>query len=98
MCVRGWKTSRRLSVRQPRPWRCPGSANRSSWCMCGAQPLAWFEAGYLADAAGAADAEARRRGFGQHFFAIEHLRALAGLALERRDLGTAEQLTEQALS
>jgi LuxR family maltose regulon positive regulatory protein len=67
----------------------------------GAQALAWFEAGHLADAAdaaGAADTEARRRGFGQHFFAIEHLRALAGLALERRDLGTAEQLTEQALS
>jgi len=67
----------------------------------GAQALARFEAGHLADAAdaaGAADAEARRRGFGQHFFAIEHLRALAGLALERRDLDTAEQLTEQALS
>jgi len=67
----------------------------------GAQALARFEAGHLADAAeaaGAADTEARRRGFGQHFFAIEHLRALAGLALERRDLGTAEQLTEQALS
>jgi LuxR family maltose regulon positive regulatory protein len=67
----------------------------------GAQALARFEAGQLADAddaASAADTEARRRGFGQHFFAIEHLRALAGLALERRDLGTAEQLTEQALS
>jgi LuxR family maltose regulon positive regulatory protein len=67
----------------------------------GTRALAWFEAGYLAeaaDAASAADAEARRRGFGQHFFAIEHLRALAGLALERRDLDTAEQLTEQALS
>jgi LuxR family transcriptional regulator, maltose regulon positive regulatory protein len=67
----------------------------------GTQALARFEAGYLAeaaDAANAADAEARRLGFGQHFFAIEHLRALAGLALERRDLDTAEQLTEQALS
>jgi LuxR family maltose regulon positive regulatory protein len=67
----------------------------------GARALAWFEAGYLAeaaDAASAADAEARRRGFGQHFFAIEHLRALAGLALERRDLDTAGQFTEQALS
>jgi LuxR family transcriptional regulator, maltose regulon positive regulatory protein len=67
----------------------------------GTQALARFEAGYLAeaaDAASAADAEARRRGFGQHFFAVEHLRALAGLALERRDLDTAEQLTEQALS
>ena len=34
----------------------------------------------------------------QHFFAIDYLRTLAGLALERRDLDTAEQLTEQALS
>jgi LuxR family transcriptional regulator, maltose regulon positive regulatory protein len=67
----------------------------------GSRALALFEAGYLdeaAYAASAADAEARRRGFGQHFFAIEHLRALAGLALERRDLDAAEQLTEQALS
>jgi LuxR family transcriptional regulator, maltose regulon positive regulatory protein len=67
----------------------------------GARALAWFEAGHLAeaaDAASAADVEARRRGFGQHFFAIEHLRTLAGLALERRDLDDAEQLTEQALS
>jgi LuxR family transcriptional regulator, maltose regulon positive regulatory protein len=67
----------------------------------GARALAWFEAGHLAeaaDAASAADAEARRRGFGQHFFAIGHLRTLAGLALERRDLDAAEQLTEQALS
>ena len=67
----------------------------------GAQALAWFEAGRLAeaaDAASAADAEARRLGFGQHFFAVDYLRALAGVALERRDLDTAEQLTEQALS
>jgi len=67
----------------------------------GAQALAWFEAGHLADAAdaaNAADAEAQRRGFGQHFFAIEHLRSLAGLALERRDLDTAEHLIERALS
>jgi LuxR family transcriptional regulator, maltose regulon positive regulatory protein len=67
----------------------------------GARALAWFEAGYLAeaaDAASTADADARQLGFGQHFFAIEHLRALAGLALERRDLDTAERLTEQALS
>jgi hypothetical protein len=36
----------------------------------GERALAWFEAGYLADAAdaaGAADAEVRWRGFGQHF-------------------------------
>ena len=67
----------------------------------GAQALARFHAGYLADAADsarAADAEARRLGFDQHFFAVDYLRALAGVALEHRDLDTAEQLTEQALS
>ena len=69
--------------------------------MRGARALAWFEAGCLAeaaDAAAAAEADARRLGFGQHFFAIDYLRALAGVALERRDLDAAEQLTEQALS
>jgi LuxR family transcriptional regulator, maltose regulon positive regulatory protein len=67
----------------------------------GALALAWFECGHLAkaaDAAGSADADARRLGFEQHFFAIDHLRVLAGLALERRDLDTAEHLAEQALS
>ena len=67
----------------------------------GAQALAWFESGHLAKAAKAArtaEAQARRLGFGQHFFAVDYLRTLAGLALERRDLDTAEQLTEQALS
>ena len=67
----------------------------------GAQALAWFESGYLAmaaEAARAADVQARRLGFSQHFLAVDHLRTLAGLALERRDLDTAEQLTEQALS
>jgi LuxR family transcriptional regulator, maltose regulon positive regulatory protein len=67
----------------------------------GAQALAWFEAGRLAeaaDAAGAAAAEAQRLGFSQHFFAVDYLRALSGLALERRDLDTAERLGEQALS
>jgi len=66
----------------------------------GARALAWFEAGWLAeadDAARAAEADARRLGFSQHFFAVDYLRALAGLALERRDLDTAEHLTEQAL-
>ncbi len=66
----------------------------------GAQALAWFGSGCLAeaaDAARAADADARRLGFGQHFFAVDYLRALAGVALEHRDLDTAEQLTEQAL-
>jgi LuxR family transcriptional regulator, maltose regulon positive regulatory protein len=67
----------------------------------GPQALAWFEAGRLAkaaDAASAADKEAQRLGFGQHFFAADYLRVLAGLALERRDLDTAEQLTEQGFS
>jgi LuxR family transcriptional regulator, maltose regulon positive regulatory protein len=67
----------------------------------GTRALAWSESGHLAqatEAAEAADAAARRLGFSQHFFAVDHLRALAGLALERRHLDTAEQLTEQALS
>ncbi len=67
----------------------------------GARALAWFEAGRLpeaAEAAGTAYADARRLGFDQHFFAVDSLRVLAGIALERRDLDTAEQLTEQALS
>ena len=67
----------------------------------GAQALAWFEAGRLAEAEGAvgtAEAEARRLGFDRHFFAVDCLRALAGLALERRDFAAAEQFTEQVLS
>ena len=67
----------------------------------GARALAWFESGRLAqaaDAARTAEAQARRLGFGQHFFAMDYLRALAGLALERRDLDSAEQFAEQALS
>ena len=67
----------------------------------GARALAWFEAGYLAeaaDAAGRAAADARRLGIGQHFVAVDYWLALAGAALERRDLDTAEQHTEQALS
>jgi LuxR family transcriptional regulator, maltose regulon positive regulatory protein len=67
----------------------------------GAQALAWFGSGRLAEAteaAEAAEAGARRLGFSQHFFAVDYLRVLAGLALERADLDTAEQLTEQALS
>jgi LuxR family transcriptional regulator, maltose regulon positive regulatory protein len=67
----------------------------------GAQALAWFEAGRIADAvdaAQAADADARRLGFDQHPFAVDYLRVLAGAALERRDLDTAEELTERALS
>jgi LuxR family maltose regulon positive regulatory protein len=67
----------------------------------GARALAWFESGQLAkaaDAARAADAQARRLGFSQHFFAVDHLRVLSGLALERRDLDAAEHLTERVLS
>ncbi len=67
----------------------------------GAQALAWFECGHLAkaaDAARAAEAQARRLGFDYHTWAVNHLRALSGLALERRDLDTAERLAEQALS
>ena len=48
--------------------------------------------------AGTADADAQRLGFSQHFFAVDHLRALSGLALERRDLDAAEHLTERVLS
>ncbi len=66
-----------------------------------ARAVAWFEAGRLPEAAEAAEAayaDARRLGFDQHFFAVDSLRVLAGVALERRDLDTAEQLTEQVLS
>jgi hypothetical protein len=41
---------------------------------------------------------ARRLGFEQHPFAVDYLRVLAGVALEQRDLDTAEHLTERALS
>jgi LuxR family transcriptional regulator, maltose regulon positive regulatory protein len=67
----------------------------------GAQAFAWFAAGRLADAADAAraaEANARRLGFEQHPWAVDHLRALAGAALESRDLDAAERLTERALS
>jgi LuxR family transcriptional regulator, maltose regulon positive regulatory protein len=67
----------------------------------GAQALAWFEVGRLAEAAEAAraaDADAERLGFQQHPFAVDYLRVLAGAALEQRDLDTAEHLTERALS
>ena len=66
----------------------------------GALALARLGSGHLAeaaDAAKAAEADARRLGFDQHFFAVDYLRALAGLALERRDLDAAEHLTEQTL-
>ena len=67
----------------------------------GGQALAWLECGRLGEAAKAATsaaAAAQRLRFGQHFFAVDHLRVLSGLALERRDLDTAEHLTERVLS
>jgi LuxR family transcriptional regulator, maltose regulon positive regulatory protein len=67
----------------------------------GTRALAWFTAGHLREAAEEAQvaaAEAERLGFDRHFFAVDYLRAMAGLALERRDLDTAERCTEQALS
>ena len=67
----------------------------------GARALARFEAGHLAEAAEAAraaDADAQRLGFDRHFLAVDYLRVLSGLALERRDLDAAEHLTEQVLS
>ena len=67
----------------------------------GGLALARWEAGRLAEAAEAAEAAkaaAQRLGFEQHFFALNYLRVLAGLALERGDLVTAERAAEQALS
>ena len=67
----------------------------------GAQALAWYQEGRLTEAAepaAAAEREARRLGFEHHFFAVDHLRALAGLALERRELDAAERFVEHALS
>ena len=67
----------------------------------GARALASFQSGHLGEAsqaAGYAEAAARRLGCDQHFFAVDHVRVLAGLALEQRDLDAAEQLTERALS
>jgi LuxR family transcriptional regulator, maltose regulon positive regulatory protein len=67
----------------------------------GAQALAWFQAGHIAqaaDAAKAVEADARRLRFDQHFIAVDYLRTLAGVALERRQLDAAEHLTERALS
>ena len=69
--------------------------------VAGARALAWFEVGRMAeaaDAASAAEAAALRLGFSKHFFAVDHLRVLSGLALERRDLDAAERLTERVLS
>jgi LuxR family maltose regulon positive regulatory protein len=66
----------------------------------GARALTLAEAGYLAAAADAAHSaadRARELKFGQHFFALDHLRALSILALEWRDLDSAEHLIETVL-
>jgi LuxR family transcriptional regulator, maltose regulon positive regulatory protein len=66
-----------------------------------ARALAWFEAGRLteaADAAAAAEQEARRLKFDKHFFAVDYLRVLSGIALEQRDFDLAEGFAERALS
>ena len=67
----------------------------------GLQAWAQLRAGRLTEAAASADRaelEARRLGVSDHVIATDHLRAMAGLAWERRDLDRAEQLTEQVLS
>ena len=98
----GWKTSAQLSVRELRLLAAPDLPEPVKLIVVpGEQALARFEPGYLAEAAEAArDAEeaADRLGFSRHFFAVDYLRTLAGLALERRDLDTAERLTERALT
>ncbi|HEY3878056.1 MAG TPA: LuxR C-terminal-related transcriptional regulator [Trebonia sp.] len=67
----------------------------------GVRALSSFEAGRLteaADASMAAAAAAQRLGFGEHFFAVDCLRVLSGLALKRLNLDTAEHLSERVLS
>jgi LuxR family transcriptional regulator, maltose regulon positive regulatory protein len=67
----------------------------------GARALAMYELGHLAESeksARIADSGAERLEFTQHFFAVDHLRALAGLATERRDFDAAESLIERVLS
>ncbi len=67
----------------------------------GARALATYELGYLDDSeesATSADSGAQRLGFDQHFFAVDHLRALSGLAAERRDFDAAERYIERVLS
>jgi LuxR family transcriptional regulator, maltose regulon positive regulatory protein len=80
----------------------PGMAEPAKLVLVpGARALAMFDVGRLreaAEAARAAEADARRLGFAEHLFAIDYLRTLAGLALERRDLDTAERFAERALS
>jgi LuxR family transcriptional regulator, maltose regulon positive regulatory protein len=66
-----------------------------------AQALAWFEFGRLAEAADAArtaQATARSLGFDRHFFAVDYLRTLAGLALEPKHHHQNPALTKVARS
>jgi LuxR family transcriptional regulator, maltose regulon positive regulatory protein len=64
----------------------------------GAQALAWFDTGRIAEAAAAARAaDVAGEAAGVRAAPLHH-RLPAGTALERRDLDTAEQLTERALS
>lgn len=66
-----------------------------------AQAIARLEFGLIGgaeEAAVAADEVATRLGLGQHYFAADYLRTLAGLALERRDFDEAEQLNGRALA
>jgi LuxR family transcriptional regulator, maltose regulon positive regulatory protein len=67
----------------------------------GVLALAHYERGHLTAASAAAteaDKHARRLGYTQHFFAVDYLRVLAGLALEHRDLESADEFVEHALS
>ena len=67
----------------------------------GARALAWFESGHLAlatDAARAARGGGAAAGIRPALFRRGPPAALAGLALERRDLDSAEQFAEQAIS
>jgi LuxR family maltose regulon positive regulatory protein len=67
----------------------------------GLRALSLLDEGRLGEAEAAAESaalEARRLGVAEHVISGDHLRALAGLALERRDLVRAEQLTQEVLS
>ena len=67
----------------------------------GARALAMYELGHLeesAESARSAGSGAQRLGFDQHFFAVDYLRALSGLAAEHRDFDAAEQHIERVLS
>jgi LuxR family maltose regulon positive regulatory protein len=77
----------------PEPVRCVMVPGLLAWAQLSAGRLA-----EAAETAAHAKLEARRLGVSDHVIAIDHLRAMAGLAWERFDLDRAEQLTEQVLS